>query len=79
MKFAVFCPVVLLAVIAMLDSQLLVKAVKIASEDHSLLQDSADDVLSLAQWGGVSPMGPNDLTVGEQGDRFYLGQLSSDN
>ena len=51
MKFAVFCPVVLLAVIAMLDSQLLVQAVKIATtEDHSLLQDTLtdDDVLGLA-------------------------------
>ena len=78
MKFAVFCPAILLA---LLDSHIHVQAVKIAStEDYSLIQDTsaADDVLSLAQWDSTLPMGSNDLNVGQHRGQFYLGQLSSD-
>ena len=72
MKFSVFCPAMLFAVSALLDSQILVQAVKIAStvskDSNVAMPSAANDVLSLAQWDSASPMGPNDLTVGEQGD-----------
>ena len=83
MKFAVFCPAVLFALSAIIDSQPLVQAVKIDSKDNNaMLQDSdvtmpsAADMLSLAQWGAASPF--DDLTEGDQEHQFYLGQLSSD-
>ena len=78
MKFAVFFPAVLFAVSALLNSQLGVQAVPIASTINKVPLLDAADVPNLAQSGSASPVGLGLTTVDEKEDRFNLGQLYSD-
>ena len=78
MKFAVFFPAVLFAVSALLNSQLGVQAVPIASTVNKDSLLDAADVPNLAQSGFASPVGLGLTTADEKEDRFNLGQLYSD-